>query len=240
MTIVTTPGLEESVVAVRPELRGIVDAVAVLRATGPRYVSLPRGCVQILVRDGSAFVVGPHVRVLRKPASAQPVLAVRIAAGAAPAVFGVAASELADRAVSLGDLWPRHACDLQRELARRAATASLDRAMVHAARRLAAEPALRIEELARELALGVRQLHRRFTAAVGLPPKRYAKVVRIRRAIALAGAHAPWAEVALAAGFYDQAHLIGEFQALAGVTPQALLAELSDGDHAPSRRRSRV
>jgi AraC-like DNA-binding protein len=227
MTSLATPGLEESVIAIRPELRAIVESIAVLRSHGPRYVSLPRGCVQLLVRDGETYVIGPHVRVLRKPATANPVLALRIAAGAAPAVFGVAASELADRAMPLAELWPAHDGDLQAELARRVASAKVDHAMLHAARRLAAAPALRIEELARELALGVRQLHRRFTSAVGLSPKRFAKVARIRRAIELAGLQAPWAGIAVDAGFYDQAHLIGEFHALAGVTPQALIAELS-------------
>jgi AraC-like DNA-binding protein len=227
MPSLATPGLEESVIAIRRELRGVVDAIAVFRSNGPRYVSLPRGCVQLLIRDARAYVIGPHVRVLRKPATTEPVVAIRLAVGAAPALFGIPASELADRAVPLAELWPARGLDLQTELARRAANATFDHAMMRAARRLAAEPALRIEQLARELSLGVRQLHRRFTAAAGLSPKRYAKVARIRRAIALAGAAAPWAEIAVDAGFYDQAHLISEFHAIAGATPQALLAEIA-------------
>ena len=43
----------------------------------------------------------------------------------------------------------------------------------------------------------------------------------------------PWTVVAMvrsvgAAGYYDQAHLIAEFRAIAGVTPGALLSELGD------------
>jgi AraC-like DNA-binding protein len=57
-------------------------------------------------------------------------------------------------------------------------------------------------------------------------------VLRFRRALALLAAPggAPWAEVAVACGYYDQAHLNREFRALAGRTPTALLASrLPDG-----------
>jgi len=226
MTSPAAAGLEETDIAVRPELRGVIESIAELRATAPRYISLPRGCVQILVRRDGAYVTGPHLRVLRKPAGRDPVIAVRIAPGAAPAVFGFAATELADRAVALSELWRAPAGEIQDELARRLGRAGPDRAMAHAARRLDADPALRIGQLARDLALGERQLRRRFAAAVGMSPKHYARAARIRRAIALARRSLSWAAVAVAAGFYDQAHMIAEFHALAGATPEALLAEL--------------
>lgn len=226
MASAATAGLEETDIAVRAELRGVVDSIARLRAIAPRYVSLPRGSVQILLRRDGAYVTGPHLRVLRKPAGREPVIAVRIAPGAAPALFGVAATELADRAVALSELWREPAGEIQDALTRRLGRAGPDRAMAHAARRLDADPALRVGQLARELALGERQLRRRFAAAVGMSPKHYARAVRIRRAIALARQPGSWAAIAAAAGFYDQAHMIAEFHAIAGATPEALLAEL--------------
>ncbi|MFS2055915.1 helix-turn-helix domain-containing protein, partial [Variovorax sp. CT11-76] len=68
--------------------------------------------------------------------------------------------------------------------------------------------------------------HRRFIAlfrgAIGLTPKEYARVMRFDRALALAADPArPWAEIAVEAGYADQAHLSREFSALAGMAPQA-------------------
>ncbi|QGW84974.1 helix-turn-helix domain-containing protein [Variovorax paradoxus] len=68
--------------------------------------------------------------------------------------------------------------------------------------------------------------HRRFIAlfrgAIGLSPKEYARVMRFNRALTLAGDPAQsWAEIALTAGYSDQAHLSREFSALADMSPQA-------------------
>jgi len=69
--------------------------------------------------------------------------------------------------------------------------------------------------------------HRRFIALfrgdTGLAPKEYARVRRFDRALSLAGEarRHDWAEIALAAGYSDQAHLSREFSALAGMGPQA-------------------
>ena len=220
-------GLEETAIAVAPGLRDVVSSIARLVAIGPRYISPPRGSMQILVRADGAYVVGPHLRVLRKDAQRGSVMAVRIVAGTAPALFGVAASELTDRVVSLAELWRDSPGTLEAQLAARAHDARFDRAMVHAAVLLDASPGLPIERLARELAISARQLRRRFVAAVGLSPKRYARAARIRRAIAQARPHARWAEVAVASGFYDQAHMIAEFRDVVGATPEVFAAELS-------------
>jgi AraC-like DNA-binding protein len=54
-----------------------------------------------------------------------------------------------------------------------------------------------------------------------------ARVLRLQHAVSLLGRHRRqgWSALALAAGYYDQAHLIREFKALAGVTPRAFAAE---------------
>jgi len=67
--------------------------------------------------------------------------------------------------------------------------------------------------------------HRRFIAlfrsAIGLSPKEYARVMRFDRALTLGADPAQsWAEIALTAGYSDQAHLSREFSGLAGMSPQ--------------------
>jgi AraC-like DNA-binding protein len=61
----------------------------------------------------------------------------------------------------------------------------------------------------------------RFAHAVGLTPKRFARLRRFQRVLhALdGGAEIDWADVAAAGGFADQSHLVNEFRAFAGLTP---------------------
>jgi AraC-like DNA-binding protein len=70
-----------------------------------------------------------------------------------------------------------------------------------------------------ELDAGTSRLVRSFTAAYGIPPHRYLTGRRIDRARhLLLGGMTP-AEVAVAVGFYDQAHLTRHFTRTLGVSP---------------------
>ena len=64
-------------------------------------------------------------------------------------------------------------------------------------------------------------LVRAFTSQVGLPPHRYLTGRRIDRARQLLLEGMPAAEVATAAGFYDQAHLTRHFRRMLATTPAA-------------------
>ena len=58
-----------------------------------------------------------------------------------------------------------------------------------------------------------------FQQATGLPPHAYLTQLRVQRARQLLAASLPVAEVATAAGFYDQAHLTRHFKRIVGVPP---------------------
>jgi len=72
-----------------------------------------------------------------------------------------------------------------------------------------------------------------FQEAVGLPPKRLARVVRFERAVTLLRRDAGLAAAALDSGYYDQAHFNRDFRALAGLAPRAWLA--SEGKNVQDR-----
>lgn len=70
------------------------------------------------------------------------------------------------------------------------------------------------------------RLTTQFTSHVGIAPKRLARIYRFARVILAADATRPvaWAELAQAAGYFDQPHLINEFKSFTGHTPTAYLA----------------
>jgi AraC-like DNA-binding protein len=164
---------------------------------------------------------------------------------AARAVFGVPLHEMVDRIVPIDELWGRAGSELLDALAplegrSRALVAALEGSLLrrldrakpaadaevvrHAARALErCAGATGVLALAKRLGVGERALRESFREHIGVSPKRYARIARIRRVASRAGT-AGWADLALEHGFYDQAHLNAEFRALLGVTPRDFLA----------------
>lgn len=78
---------------------------------------------------------------------------------------------------------------------------------------------VRVDALAAELGCSRRYLTAGFREQVGVPPKLFARILRFHRAVGLIGTGPGWAEIALACGYYDQAHLIRDVKQFAGSTP---------------------
>ena len=83
---------------------------------------------------------------------------------------------------------------------------------------------LPISTLARAFELSERTLERRFLRTIGTTPKKYARVLRLQHAIRQRARLSSWAEIAHAAGYYDQSHLIRDCQELYGGSPEALFS----------------
>jgi AraC-like DNA-binding protein len=244
--------------AVRTPLQPYVSNILSYRETfapGQAVVErvIPDGAVRLIMSlDGwsssnqsagqSLQVVGPSATpALVRMRGRIDGLAVTLQPGAAEALLGVPAGEIAGAVVPLGMLWREHGGALldrmidlatnkarvdmlQAELVRRLhrGTSGVNRTATHALRLLIdAAGALSVREVASTVGLGERRLQQLFDTHIGLSPSAWRRLARMHGCLRALRRQpqADWAEVALEAGFYDQSHLANEFQALCGCTP---------------------
>jgi AraC-like DNA-binding protein len=87
-----------------------------------------------------------------------------------------------------------------------------------------------VTELTKLSGLSARQLDRKFSALVGIPPKLFSRIVRFQSTLALNAACAPknLTRLALDSGYYDQAHFIHEFKHFAGFSPAFYFSKLGN------------
>lgn len=83
-----------------------------------------------------------------------------------------------------------------------------------------------IAALAEDVGWSHRRLIARFREQVGLGPKTVARIMRFDRAAKALRSPTELADVAFDSGYFDQAHMNREFQALGGTTPRAFRASL--------------
>jgi AraC-like DNA-binding protein len=84
----------------------------------------------------------------------------------------------------------------------------------------------RIRELALEAGVSRRRFSQLFREQIGLTPKLYCRLQRFQNTLKLiaSGPSVDWAQLALAAGYCDQAHLSHEFHDFSGISPSTYLA----------------
>jgi AraC-like DNA-binding protein len=195
----------------------------------------PRSCN---VFSGSVFS-GAHTGPLFIDTRAH-VMGVHFKPGGAFRFLGVPGREIANTHVDLEALWGRLAQDLREQLLAAANPARrfrvLENALAtrlentlgeHRAVRAALEIFARdageakIRDLAAHLGLSQRHFIRVFSDQVGVTPKQFGRVQRFQRALHLAqSCDAPdWADIAAICGYFDQSHLIHDFQLFSGLSP---------------------
>ncbi|WP_446221728.1 helix-turn-helix domain-containing protein [Nocardia sp. IBHARD005] len=161
---------------------------------------------------------------------------------AAFGLLGVAPADLNGTMIGLDDIWGYAAPLLREQLSETATWAdrfavtakfltaretprTADPEVVACWERIVADNgAVRVRELAELTGWSRQRLWSRFTAQVGVTPKRAAMVVRFRSAFDLLTAGRSAAEVAVTCGYSDQSHLHRDLSAFAGITPGALAA----------------
>jgi AraC-like DNA-binding protein len=147
-------------------------------------------------------------------------------------LLGPAAREMSERARE-ADTWQARFSVVDEVLGRRLRMDACPRIEVAGAWRqiVSSGGSVSVDRLARLVGCSARLLRERFRAEIGLTPKSAARVVRFDRARRLlqrrvaAGRPPALADLAVACGYFDQAHLAGEFRALAGAPPSRWLAE---------------
>jgi AraC-like DNA-binding protein len=87
----------------------------------------------------------------------------------------------------------------------------------------------RVSDMARATGLSPRQFERRFRTYVGVPPKLYARIARFEAALNLKAVSRlnTWTEIAHQLGYYDQMHMVHDFQQFSGDVPTRIASQLA-------------
>lgn len=204
---------------------------------------LPDGCVD-LAWDGTAVtVIPPRAAPVRHNLTARDFTAgVRLRAGWAAQMLQVSIGSLPDVSDLLdvrSDARFAGTAETLAQMADPAAAARLlarsvaclwpgsltpDARLLSAIERLA-QPGSSVRAAAADAGYSVRELHRRFTSQVGLPPKSFQRVARFQRfrnLMSSSDAPLTMAEAAALCGYADEAHLAHECHDLAARTPAVL------------------
>jgi AraC-like DNA-binding protein len=194
-----------------------------------------------------AVVCGPHAASFvidtSQPAA---LLGLHFKPGGAFPFFPVPPEELHNRHVALADLWGAAATELLEQLSA-APTASaafrvVEQALLaQAVQPLALHPAVAfalhalqsgahpptIAAVTDQIGLSSRRFSRLFREQVGLTPKRFSRVQRFQSVLGhlQTARQVHWADVALACGYFDQAHFVHDFRAFSGFTPLQYLEQ---------------
>jgi len=204
---------------------------------------LPDACTDLIWEQGrGTYLAGPDTAAaLARMVPGTAIFGIRFPPGAGGPVMKVPLSRVRDQRVDLADLLPAAARRLPGDLDPGTAAARLldlagtlvtgstaDRDVAHAAR-LLRDPQVRVEDVAAEVGLSLRQLRRRCDAAAGYGPKTLQRILRFRRFVSRidSGQGTDLAAAAAEAGYADQAHLTRECARMSGLTPVALIKNRS-------------
>ncbi len=238
--------------------KSLVAGLWAFPATGHAHRVLPDGCMDIVVIDGRARLVGTMQRAIVVRPSADAVLGIRFRPGEVARLFSGLPGELTDADSLLHDVWgadgrrledgllavvedaSRRALDadaivrralpiVEQALQQRLATRAAPADLPVRAAALLLGQGLSVREAAQRTHLSERHLARRFIERVGVSPRTFARVRRLQRAALELQRGGKPAQAAVLVGYADQAHFTREANALAGATPATLSRELCDG-----------
>ena len=199
----------------------------------------------LVERQPAALLVGPTTRALMvRPTGRVDLVGARLAPGRWPALLGLSADEVLDRALALPDVSRRWREDLLEQLSETDGDrARLGLLSARLRRTLAGEAGgdsrlqqavdltvgghvRRVARLAEHAGVSQRHLGRLFRSGTGLAPRMMVRLARFQRVLGeLEGpARVRWTSIAHRHGYCDQAHLCRDFGRFAGISPGRYLA----------------
>ncbi len=217
---------------------------------------MPTGTTELVINLGTdqAVVAGVYSRptFIETTDMSSGILGIHFRPGGAFPFFGVPSHALSNETVELESLWGAEASlirerilgapsdearfdILEQELMRRAKTLAHHRAVSHGLFRLGRQAL--VADVVEEAGLSQRRFIQLFDDEVGVTPKVYSRIARFQRTLRRVHAldDVDWSDVAAAAGYYDQSHLIHEFASLAGITPAEYFARKTEHlNHVPA------
>ncbi|MEU0878129.1 helix-turn-helix domain-containing protein [Lentzea sp. NPDC005914] len=223
--------LEERSVEVAPRLRPWIAGITTSSASAETIVrDEPDTATTLALRTAPGekpelMVIGPRTRALYYRGTPGPSCAkVRLQPGAAKLLLGRSVRDLVDRVVPLRDI------RREEPVGQRSDPAQFLEALIEdmsvglsrngdsvgkAADLLSTSD---VQASAQRLHVSERHLRNVFVDSVGLSPKRFARIERVRSILAH-GPTRPWSELAIEAGYYDHSHMTAEFRVIMGVPP---------------------
>jgi methylphosphotriester-DNA--protein-cysteine methyltransferase len=96
-----------------------------------------------------------------------------------------------------------------------------DQMIAHAIQKIkSASGNIKVKNLADNMAISLDPFEKRFRRVTGISPKQFSDTVRFRSLINQFSATESLTELALEAGYFDQAHFIKDFRTFTGMSPQ--------------------
>ena len=221
---------------------------------------LPGGSVELVVDlaapAAADCISGPHSHFfLLDTTRRQRLVGVHFKPGGAFPFLTPPLCELRNAEVALDGVWGGVARELREQLGEAETDAErfaiVERVLLqHGRGRMQHHPAVRfalrefarvphvrtIAEVSDAVGLSQRRFIELFNEQVGLTPKVFCRVRRFQGAIRRAHRNGAinWSQLAVDCGYFDQAHLIHDFQAFSGLTPAAWAAQrTSHVNHVP-------
>ena len=207
---------------------------------------LPDGCIDIVfINEEPPTVVGPWtVSFVARLAVGTSITGARLHPGRASSLLGIPASELLNQTIPTAAVKgavqnmrlekvieqpnapTRRSALAQVLLASIRRSAPVDQPISTSIQWLSRHPKGTIRQLSHSVGISERQLHRRFSAAIGYGPKMFQSVLRFQRLLKIAREMGPeqgLADLAVNTGYADQAHMTRDVHRLANLRPTELL-----------------